>query len=121
MARLSPETSNSVCRVAQPIQRNIPTSSAISTANPATNQSATPVAGTMGNTSFMSEPPPVDKAGRARKTDVGGSATPPADKDVTSHEPATLLAVALLFLRLGLTAFGGPAAHIAMMQQEIVD
>src|SRR5207237_10913998 len=31
-----------------------------------------------------------------------------------------LLEVAGLFLRLGFTAFGGPAAHIAMMRREIV-
>src|SRR5437868_3224851 len=31
-----------------------------------------------------------------------------------------LAEVVALFLRLGFTAFGGPAAHIAMMRQEIV-
>ena len=32
-----------------------------------------------------------------------------------------LIEVAALFLRLGVTAFGGPAAHIAMMQDEVVE
>jgi chromate transporter len=34
--------------------------------------------------------------------------------------PPSLAAMALFFVRLGLTAFGGPAAHIAMMQEHVV-
>jgi chromate transporter len=39
-----------------------------------------------------------------------------------SQTPAanSLLETALLFLRLGATAFGGPAAHVAMMEREVV-
>jgi chromate transporter len=35
-------------------------------------------------------------------------------------ERASLGGLAILFLRLGTTAFGGPAAHIAMMEDEVV-
>jgi chromate transporter len=42
--------------------------------------------------------------------------SPPAD----AARRGRLLEVAGFFLRLGLTAFGGPAAHIAMMRDELV-
>jgi chromate transporter len=40
---------------------------------------------------------------------------------VTEPQPrATLRELAALFLRLGFTAFGGPAAHVAIMENEVV-
>ena len=40
-------------------------------------------------------------------------------RDVSTQK-TSLSDIALLFLRLGTTAFGGPAAHIAMMEDEVV-
>ena len=43
--------------------------------------------------------------------------------DTSSAPPSVrsrLVEVAVFFLRLGLTAFGGPAAHIAIMREEVV-
>jgi chromate transporter len=37
------------------------------------------------------------------------------------NNKSSLRELAALFTRLGLTAFGGPAAHIAMMQKEVVE
>jgi chromate transporter len=42
----------------------------------------------------------------------------PENPNAADH--GTLKELALFFLRLGLTAFGGPAAHIAMMEDELV-
>jgi chromate transporter len=39
---------------------------------------------------------------------------------VLFNKMANLVEVAGLFLRLGVTAFGGPTAHIALMEQEVV-
>lgn len=42
----------------------------------------------------------------------------PQRDEKTAHD---LKEIAFLFLRLGVTAFGGPAAHIALMKEEVVD
>jgi chromate transporter len=40
---------------------------------------------------------------------------------MTDDQPTTLWDIARLFLKLGTTAFGGPAAHIALLQHEVVE
>jgi chromate transporter len=47
--------------------------------------------------------------------------TPPSDpRSAAPGRGTRLRELAGLFLRLGLTAFGGPAAHVAMMEDEVV-
>lgn len=46
--------------------------------------------------------------------------TTPSSQFNEAEKPNRLAEVASLFLRLGFTAFGGPAAHIAMMRREMV-
>ncbi len=43
------------------------------------------------------------------------------DNTNMQNDKTSLKELAGLFTRLGLTAFGGPAAHIAMMQKEVVE
>jgi chromate transporter len=44
----------------------------------------------------------------------------PSSSSAPEPRQTSLRELALLFLRLGATAFGGPASHIAMMQDEVV-
>jgi chromate transporter len=44
----------------------------------------------------------------------------PQSPDTPNPNHGTLRELALFFLRLGVTAFGGPAAHIAIMEDELV-
>lgn len=58
-----------------------------------------------------------DKESMSQPVDKGRSL---AQREDPKPSPHALPEVVWLFLRLGFTAFGGPAAHIAMMREEVV-
>src|SRR5271165_3790408 len=49
-----------------------------------------------------------------------GEPGPATESLPVQHDKASIYDLALLFLRLGATAFGGPAAHIALIEHEVV-
>ena len=65
----------------------------------------------------MDEQAPSPESGNRRETARHGG--PSLSRHVVT-DPRMLKEIAVSFLRLGTTAFGGPAAHIAMMEEEFV-
>jgi chromate transporter len=51
---------------------------------------------------------------------VADEPDPRASYSISQHRQVPLRQLAVFFLRLGITAFGGPAAHIAIMEDELV-
>lgn len=67
---------------------------------------------------FSNQPSPPDPLPQGESGETApASAEPLAPGRATSRQ---LLELAAVFLRLGATAFGGPAAHVGMMEQEFV-
>src|SRR5262245_48991015 len=55
-----------------------------------------------------------------RYAERGGSIQSASMSATNDHPRPTLAQLAWLFLKLGCTAFGGPAAHVALMEHEVV-
>lgn len=68
---------------------------------------------------FAGDPSCVAHLNAQELSSMHGADTPPT-AGTTDPKQKRLAEVAGLFLRLGFTAFGGPAAHIAMMRNEVV-